>query len=393
MHIDELLRKMIEMGASDLHLKAGQPPLIRLHGKLTPMDYPSFTEESLSGMLMSIVPPRMVARLEDERELDFSYQLEGSSRFRVNYFYQKGHLGAVLRQIPSEIPTLDGLGFPEILKEFVRQEQGLILVTGPTGSGKSTTLAAMINEINENEPKHIITVEDPMEFVHRDKMSLINQREVGFDTMSFTEALRRALRQDPDIILVGEMRDAETINIATKAAETGHLVFSTLHTNDAKQSVDRIINSFPPEEHHQVRMKLGLVLKAIISQRLLPRKEGKGRVAVQEIMINTPTIRKLIETGQTGQIDKIIEDSSTFYKMQSMNQALIQKWRDDLITEEDAIAISNSPSDLKIKMHTEKFGTMQEGQVAAPTGWAKAPPPENISDRAGGQITQPGGVR
>jgi len=374
--LDSLLEKVVELGASDLHLKVGRVPIARVNGELTPLDSPTVGEDALAAMLAGVLPASLRRAPEQVMDRDLAYRPHGlKSRFRVNVFHQKGLPGAVFRQIPSEIPTLDGLGFKPIVKELATAPQGLILVTGPTGSGKSTTLAAMINELNNTVSRHIVTVEDPMEFVHADNLCLINQREVGIDTPSFNEALRRVMRQDPDVILVGEMRDAESISIATKAAETGHLVFSTLHTNDAKQSIDRIINNFPPEEHYQVRMTLAMVLHAVISQRLLPRKDGSGRIAVREIMINTPTIAKLIAEGRVGQIGKMIEESAIHYGMQSLNQALLETWQAELVTEEAALIVSTSPSDLKLKMNTNTFGAGRAGKTAVPAGWEQTPPP------------------
>ncbi|MHC9541698.1 MAG: type IV pilus twitching motility protein PilT [Vulcanimicrobiota bacterium] len=355
MTLNEALKSMVQIEGSDLHIKVGAPLMVRHKGELLPSELPPLSKEEVKEMLYSVLTDNQHKKLETERELDFSHQIENVARFRGNIFFQRGVLGAVFRAIPADIPTLDSLSMPPILKEFANKEQGLVLVTGPTGSGKSTTLAAIINEINENHYKHILTIEDPIEFVHTDKNCLINQREVGYDTLSFSEALRRGLRQDPDVILVGEMRDPETISIAITAAETGHLVFSTLHTNDAKQSIDRIINSFPPEEHYQIRMKLSLSLLGVVSQRLLLKKDGSGRVVAQEIMINSPTIAKLIESGKIGAMNKAIEDSSTYYKMQSMNQCLFNLWKQKIIEENEALAISNNPNDLRLKFKTASF--------------------------------------
>lgn len=359
MHIDELLNRLVEKKGSDLHLKSGREPVCRVDGEMCALneDAARLDDQALDEIFCQVVPERLRQAAADLRELDLSYQPKGGAvRFRVNLFFQKGHMGFVFRQIPSQIPSLRDLGFHDRLAKLMTSRQGLVLVTGPTGSGKSTTLAAMIREANDTQSKHIITIEDPMEFVQNDNRCLINQREVGADTASFSEALRRALRQDPDIILVGEMRDRETIGIATTAAETGHLVLSTLHTNDAKQAIERIINSYPAEEHYQVRMKLALVLNAVISQTLLPRKDGKGRVAAQEIMINTPTIRKMIENGEIGQIDKVIEESDEFYGMCTKNKALFDLWKQDLVTEEMALSASNAPNNLKLRIESEKFG-------------------------------------
>jgi len=363
MTMDEALTILVQVGGSDLHIKAGLPLMIRRDGELLPADMPPLSFSKTGEMLLSIINDNQKEKLEREKELDFSYNIDGLARFRGNIFYQKGVMGGVFRVIPTEIPTLEKLGMPAILKELMQKEQGLILVTGPTGSGKSTTIAAMLDEVNSTRHKHILTIEDPIEFVHRDKKCVLNQREVGADTMSFTQALRRALRQDPDVIVVGEMRDAETISIAMTAAETGHLVVSTLHTNDAKQTVDRIINTFPPEEHHQVRMKLALSLVAVVSQRLLRKAEGEGRVAAQEIMLNSPTITKLIEEGSVGKIDRVIEESVEYYNMQSLNQSLYKLWKEKIISEKEALAISNNPNDLNVKIKTASFAGQSRGSM------------------------------
>jgi twitching motility protein PilT len=377
MKIEELLRILIEKGGSDLHLKVNRPPMMRIKGELFASDFPAISKVDIKAMLHSILTELQTKKLEHDRELDFSYFVEGLARFRGNIFYQMGYLGAVFRVIPVRIKTVEELKLPPVLNELVRRRQGIILVTGPTGSGKSTTLAAMINRLNETRHEHIVTIEDPIEFVHTDKLCVINQREVGIDTRSFSEALKRALRQDPDIILVGEMRDPETISIAMTAAETGHLVLSTLHTNDAKQSIDRIIDTFPPEQQHQVRMQLATTLCATISQRLVKTADGKGRVAVVEIMINTPTIRKLIKEGKIGAIDKAISDSTSLYQMQTYNQHLFQLVKDGIVTKEDALAISLNPNDLKIIFQTQMpmEGERAEGR---PTPGEKPPPGQRL---------------
>jgi len=368
MNVSDYLKILIERGGSDLHLKVGRPPIMRIKGELLPSEYPSIKRDEMKNLLFPMLTEIQTKKLEEEKELDFSFLVEGLSRFRGNIFHQMGNLGAVFRVIPVEIKTIDQLGLPQVLKELVFRNQGIILVTGPTGSGKSTTLAAMIDYLNENRSRHIITVEDPVEFVHRDKKCVINQREIGVDTRSFSEALRRALRQDPDVILVGEMRDPETINIAMTAAETGHLVFSTLHTNDAKQSIDRIIDTFSPEQQHQVRMQLAMTLLSTISQRLIKRSDGSSRVAVVEVMINTPTIRKMIEEGKVGAIDKVIHDSASLYKMQTMNQDLFRLFKEGIITKEDALSMSNNPNDLRIMFQTQMPGIEPTSTVQKPSG-------------------------
>jgi twitching motility protein PilT len=368
MKIDDYFTALVQRGGSDLHLKVGRPPLMRIKGELLPTEYPVIGKEEMKKLLLPMLTEMQIKKLENEREIDFSYLVEGLARLRGNIFHQMGYLGAVFRVIPVQIMTIDELKLPPVLKELVFRNQGIILVTGPTGSGKSTTLAAMIDYLNMNRSDHIITIEDPVEFVHRDKKCVINQREVGFDTRSFSEALKRALRQDPDVILVGEMRDPETISIAMTAAETGHLVFSTLHTNDAKQSIDRIIDTFPPEQQHQVRMQLAMTLCAIISQRLIKKLDGSGRVAVIEVMINTPTIRKMIEEGKIGAIDKAIHDSASLYKMQTMNQHLFQLVKEGTITQEGALSVSNNPNDLRIMFQTQMPGPSPTPTPSKPSG-------------------------
>ncbi len=361
MVLEEVLRKLVEKGGSDLHMKVGLHPMLRERGELVPLEgFDVVGPDDMKQMLYGIFTEDQKVKLEKERELDFSYFISKVARFRGNALFQKGMMGAVFRVIPNKIPTMEALGHPPVLKELVKEKQGLVLVTGPTGSGKSTTLAALINYMNENYSHHIITIEDPIEFVYKDSKSVINQREVGQDTLSFAQALRRALRQDPDVILVGEMRDQETISIAVSAAETGHLVFSTLHTNDAKQTIDRIIDTFPPDQHHQIRMQIAMALKAVVSQRLIPRKDGNGRVAILEIMMNTPTIRKLIEEGKTGAMAKAIEDSSSFYNMQSFNQCLFKLVMEGIVDETHALTISQNPNDLKLQLQTAKFSAQKQ---------------------------------
>ncbi len=350
------LRELIKRGGSDLHLKVGRPPLFRIRGDLLPAEFPIIGKKDMEDLLLPILNGVQRERLEGERELDFSYLIEELARFRGSYFYQMDKLGGVFRVIPIQIATLEELGLPEVLKEIVSREQGLILVTGPTGSGKSTTLAAMVNYLNERVDKHIITIEDPIEFIHDDKKCVINQREVGNDTRSFSEALKHALRQDPDIILVGEMRDPETIHTALTASETGHIVVSTLHTTYAKQSISRIIDAFEPSQQNHVRIRTAMSLIATVAQKLIKKSDGSGRTAVMEIMINTPTVRKLIIDEKLDQIDKAIEDSAKLYKMQTFNQHLFNIVQDGALSKEDALAASYNPNDLRIMFQTQMVG-------------------------------------
>jgi len=370
MSMPELLQALYEKGASDLHLKVGRPPMMRRQGDLGPVEGNRVMEAAdVEKLIHGVINTDQRAKLEAERELDFSFSIAGLARFRANAFFQKGLPGAVLRLIPALIPTPEELGLPEVIKELSLKKQGLFLVTGPTGSGKTTTLAAIIDHINSHVPAHIITLEDPIEFVYQDKMAVINQREVGSDTRDFAQGLRRALRQDPNVILVGEMRDAETITTALSAAETGHLVFGTLHTNDAKQSVDRILDTYPPAAQNQVRMQLAKCLVAVVSQRLLKRADGQGRLAVHEIMINTPTVQKLIEDDKIAALGRAIEDSSSFYKMQSLNQALLRQVKAKTITADEALAASRNPNDLKIQLQTQGLmDSKAEAPVSLPPG-------------------------
>ncbi|OVE73534.1 hypothetical protein BVX93_01370 [bacterium B13(2017)] len=354
--IDEVLKGLLNKNGSDLHLKVGLKPIMRIKGDLEIQEELSpISQEDMEIIVDKILAQSQKQIFNTNHEVDTSYEIPDVARFRGNIFLQKGKYGAVFRIIPNIIPTIEEMNYPPIIKDFTEKEQGLILVTGPTGSGKSTTLAAMINHINENEKVHIITIEDPIEFVHKDKKAVVNQREIGFDTLSFANALRAALRQDPDIILVGEMRDAITIQIAMAAAETGHLVFSTLHTIDAKQTIDRIIDTFDPLQQHQIRMQLANVLQAVISQKLIPKADNSGRIAAQEIMINSPMIKKLIEENKSGAIQKAMDESSSFYGMQTFNQHLFNLVKQNVITEEIALSSSMNSADLKIKLQTSSF--------------------------------------
>lgn len=350
--IDFYLKELIEKDGSDLHLKVGRPPLMRIYGELIPTSHPPLSKKDLEDILLSMLTEMQMNKLEKERDIDFSYLIEGVARFRGNIFYQMGCLGGVFRCIPFSIKTIDDLKLPEVLKEISSQQQGLILVTGPTGCGKSTTLAAMIHYINENFNKHIITIEDPIEFVHNDIKCTINQREIGNDARTFTEAVKKAMRQDPDVILIGEMRDNETINMALRASETGHLVLSTLHTTYAKQSINRIIDAFPLEDQQYIRVRTSMTLRAVIAQKLIVKSDGSGRVAALEIMLNTPTIKKMIAEDRLDEIDKIIVDSKKLYKMQSLNQHLFDYVKNGVITKEEALASSINPNDLRIMFNT-----------------------------------------
>jgi len=350
--INAILKKAVELGVSDVHIKVGRPPAVRLHGDIEPLEgFPAVTAEAGMQMAASIMPSSLKLSFKEKKEADFAYGIEGLARFRVNAFIQRGLIGMVMRVIPDKIPDIDQLHLPEVIKSISSEHRGLVLVTGITGSGKSTTLASMIDYVNRTKKVNIVTVEDPIEFLHTDKSSVISQREVGADTDSFGEALKRALRQDPDIILVGEMRDEETIETALHAAETGHLVMSTLHTLDAPETINRIISVFEPHRQEQVRSQLASVIKAVISQRLVPRTDKPGRVPAIEIMIANGTIRECIsDKERTGEITDFIESGRDMYSSQSFDQSLMDHIEAGFITEAEAMKWAKSPDDLKLKL-------------------------------------------
>ena len=351
MELNEILAVALKARASDVHLKAGLPPTYRIDGSLRPHPKAArLTPEEMRKMAMSIMNERQRQRFEEFHEVDLAYGVPGLGRFRVNVFSQRGSISMVLRFIPFEIKTLEELTLPPVLKKIASENRGLILVTGATGSGKSTTLAAMIDYINSNRTAHIVTIEDPIEYLHKDKSSIINQREVGFDTTGFQVALKSALRQDPDVILVGEMRDHETIETALTAAETGHLVLSTLHTIDASETINRIIAVFPPFQQRQVRIQLAGVVKGIISQRLVPRADGKGRVPAIEVLVSTARTRELIDDKEkTKLLRDAIQQGFVSYGMQTFDQSLMSLLKQNLITFDEALRQCSNPDDFKLK--------------------------------------------
>ncbi len=351
MIIEDLLKELVERGGSDLHISNKLPPVARIDGKLVKLDnYEVLTPESVEALLFPMMSNEQRRRLEQEWELDFSYGVEGIGRFRVNFYKDKGCYAAAFRTISTKAPQLEEMGMPPIVTTIAEKPRGLVLVTGPTGSGKSTTLAAMIDYINRTRAEHILTIEDPVEFVHTSKVSVIHQRELGMDTRSFANALKSALREDPDIILVGEMRDHETIALALTAAETGHLVFGTLHTSSASQTIDRIIDVFPEAQQQQIRVQLANSLVAVFAQTLLPKRmedgSRKGRVMAQEIMVVTPAIANLIREAKAAQIYSTIQTSSGS-GMQTLESALAELFKKGLVTIEDALSKSSKPAELK----------------------------------------------
>jgi twitching motility protein PilT len=352
MHINDLLKIATDRGASDLHLKVGSHPVIRISGKLIPLtDQKRLMQEDSIAMAFSIMSARQKQKFKDSFEIDMAYSVPGLGRFRVNVFQQRGTVGLVLRVIPVRILTVKELLLPPVLEQIAAERRGLVLVTGTTGSGKSTSLAAMIDHINTNRTEHIMTIEDPIEFLHRDKKSLVNQREVEVDTKSFAVSLRSALRQDPDVILVGEMRDYETIETALTAAETGHLVLSTLHTLDATETINRIISVFPPHQQKQIRIQLAAVLKSIISMRLVPRADGRGRVPAVEVLRSTAYIRDAVENKEkTKLIRDAIAQGTSQYGMQTFDQSLFHLYKTDLISFEEALRQATNPDEFKLKV-------------------------------------------
>lgn len=347
MHIDDLLRRVVELGGSDLHLATGAEPVARIHGELKRLtEYPVLDNPSIRRLLSTILTPRHRERFEADQELDLSYGVHGIGRFRVNVFFQRGSVGSVMRSVPSEIKTLGDLGHPPAVASLAEFPRGLVLVTGPTGSGKSTTLAALIDIINSTRSVHIMTVEDPIEFLHRHKTAIVNQREVGEDTHSFPAALKHVLRQDPDVILVGELRDLETISTAITAAETGHLVFATIHTQDAPQAVDRIVDVFPAHQQAQIRTQLASSLMAVVTQQLVPKASKMGRIVATEILMVTSAVRNLIREGKTHQIISAMQSGGQ-YGMQTMDQSLAHLVRTGQITLEMAVERCANPEDLR----------------------------------------------
>jgi twitching motility protein PilT len=352
LHIDDLLRYAVAVGASDLHLTAAQPGAIRLHGAIRPIEgCPVLDNETIRDMVFGILPASQRERFEEEHELDTSHSISGVGRFRVNVSLQRGTVAAALRPIPHEMPEFDTLGIPDSVKAFTDLRRGLVLVTGPTGSGKSTTLASLIDIINRTKPLHIVTVEDPIEFLHDHKRSIITQREIGEDTNSFAEALRRVLRQDPDVILVGELRDLETISTALTAAETGHLVFATLHTQDAPQTIDRVIDVFPTNQQEQIRVMLAATLEGVVTQQLIVNADGTGRVPCSEVLVCTSAIRNLIRQSKSHQIYSLMQVGGSF-GMQTMDQGLAQLVKDGVISEAIAYDRSSNEEDLRNHLNT-----------------------------------------
>ncbi|MCK4658671.1 MAG: type IV pilus twitching motility protein PilT [Phycisphaerae bacterium] len=354
LHIDRLLETVIKQGASDLHITVGRPPVIRLHGHLRDLETKTLTPEDTTGLMKSITPDRNQQELQEEGGTDFGFAFGDAGRFRVAVFRQKGSLAMVLRLIPTKFLTFDEIGLPKIVAALCRRPRGLFLVTGPTGSGKTTTLASMLNYINRNFDRHIVTVEDPIEYYHNHKTSILNQREVGVDVPSFSEALRRVLRQDPDVILVGELRDLETMESAIRAAETGHLVFSTLHTTGCQGTINRIVDAFPQEQQEQIRVQLSTNLIAVLSQALMPRIP-KGMVAAYEFMVVTPAISNLIRENKTFRIDSSIQTGKKF-GMQLLDEHLFGLYERGVVNEADAIDRSRNAGQLQDKIDAHKRG-------------------------------------
>lgn len=342
----QLLQIMIDKGASDLHITTGTPPQIRVDGQLRPLDGTPMNPAETKQLCYSILTDAQKHRFEEESELDLSFGIKGLSRFRANIFVQRGAVCAAIRVIPFQLKTFEELGLPSVVQDLVKKPRGLILVTGPTGSGKSTTLASMLDRINSERSEHIVTIEDPIEYLHPHKKCIVNQREINADTKSFKAALKYILRQDPDVVLIGEMRDLETIESALTISETGHLTFATLHTNSSVQTINRIVDVFPPYQQSQIRAHLSFVLEGVISQQLIPKKDGRGRVLAMEIMIPNPAIRNLIREDKVHQIYSVMQTGQSKFGMQTMNQSLCELFQRGVITREDAIGRSHIPEEM-----------------------------------------------
>jgi twitching motility protein PilT len=378
--IDDMLRAAVKLGASDLHLKAGSPPVLRVDGSLIFIkEAPRVSDKDVRRIAFSMMNPWQKERFEKLNEMDLAYSLSGLSRFRVNVFQQRGTLSMSIRAIPYDIRGFQELYLPTVLEKIAQEERGLVIVTGTTGSGKSTTLAAFMGYINSTRLRHIITIEDPLEYTHADKKSYINQREVGIDTVSFSNALRAALREDPDVILVGEMRDLETMEIAIAAAETGHLVLTTLHTLDAQETINRMLAVFPPHQHNQIRYELAQVLKAIVSQRLMPKADGKGRVPAVEVLIATSRIRECIaDPTKTREIRTAIEEGYLHYGMQTFDQCLFELYKKGLITYDETMRQATNKDDLALKISGITSGADARAEEIDRLGKEKAKKAEDI---------------
>ena len=388
MNIRTVLEKMIAARASDLHLKAGTPPVVRVDGVLYTLDEPAPTSQELREVYQQMLNEEQRAHFASHHEIDFAFGVSGLARFRANIFMQRGTPALALRHVPVEVPSIEDLGLPPVIRDLAFSPRGLILVTGRTGSGKSTSLAAMNDTINRTTTRNVITVEDPIEFLHRDRLSFIHQREVGLDTASFQDGLRYVLRQDPDIILVGEVRNLETMSTALMAADTGHVVMSTLHTTDVVQSIQRIISFYPPHQHPEVRMALAANLRAVVSQRLIPRKDGAGRIPAVEVMITTPTVREyILDPEKVPLLHQLIAEGVTQYGMQTFDQSVLALLREGLITEEEALRNCNNPNELALKLKgiaatsDRTWQPIEAGEGGSSSG----------SSSASGAVAKPGG--
>lgn len=359
-NIDEVLKAAVKVGASDVHLKVSRTPVYRINGKLIQLkEGPVVTQENLEKIAYNMMNERQREGFEKYHEMDLGYSISGLSRFRVNTFMQRGTISMAIRAIPYDIESFENLNLPEIIRKIADEERGLVIVTGTTGSGKSTTLASMIDYINRTKARHIITIEDPIEYTQNDKLSYINQREVGIDTTSFSKALRAAMREDPDVILVGELRDLETMEICLAAAETGHLVFTTMHTLDAQETVNRMLTVFPAHQHNQVRYQMSQIIKAVISQRLMPQADGKGRVPAVEVMLGTSRIKDLIsDPARTKEITQAIKEGKTHYSMQTFDQCLFDLYTKQLITYEEAMLQATNKDDLALRIQGITSGSV-----------------------------------
>lgn len=385
MDFRKILAEMIEKGASDLHVKVGCRPTVRIDGQLQPVEHPAATQKDVEAFVDQVLTPEQKEIFKRDREIDFGFGIPGLARFRSNFYYQRGTIAIALRHVPLGVPAIEELNLPAVVEQLALRPRGLVLVTGTVGSGKSTTLASMIDSVNRSMARNVVTIEDPIEFLHRDDKSLISQREVGLDTGSFADALRHILRQDPDVILLGEIRDRETMSIALMAADTGHLVLSTLHTIDAAQTVNRIISFYPPHQHDEVRFLLATTLQAVVSLRLIPRASGKGRVPAVEVMVNTPTIREyLLDQEKTLMIKQAIHEGGAQYGMQTFDQSLMLLYRDGLITLDAALKASTSPTEFELRIRGIKSSSDSRWDAF------EAPKPPEGSEAPG--ASQPPGI-